>query len=102
MTDRKKFDETELPPLEKWVNSLDGDKIDINATNLIEAKENFNQFNCRSLRDYHDLSLSCDTMLRNFALSAIKHMALTVLLISPIQFWLVTLSGGSVKLMLNC
>ena len=26
MTDRKKFDEKELPPLEKWVNSLDGDK----------------------------------------------------------------------------
>ena len=101
MTDRKKFDETELPPLEKWVNSLDGEKIAIDADNLIEAKEVFNQFNCRSLCDYHDL-LSCDTLLWNFSLSAMKHMALTVLIISPLQFWLVTLSSGSVKLMLNC
>ena len=63
MTDRKKFDEKELPPLEKWVNSLDGDKIAISADNLVEAKEVFNQFNCQNLRDYHDLYLSCDTLL---------------------------------------
>ena len=42
MTDRKKFNEKELPPLEKWVNSLDGDKIAISADNLVEAKEVFN------------------------------------------------------------
>ena len=89
MTDRKKFDEKELPPLEKWVNSLEGDKIAINADNLVEAKEVFNQFNCQNLRDYHDLYLSCDTLLlacvlRNFALSAMKQMALIVLIISPL------------------
>ena len=53
MTDRKKFDEKELPPLEKCVNSYDGDKIDID--NLVEAKKVSNQFNCQNLRDYHDL-----------------------------------------------
>ena len=63
MTDRKKFDEKELPHLEKWANSLDGDKIAINADNLVEAKEVFNQFDCQNLRDYHDLYLSCDTLI---------------------------------------
>ena len=47
-------------------NSLDGDKIAINADNLVEAKEVFNQFNCQNLRDYHDLYLSCDTLLLAF------------------------------------
>ena len=65
MTDRKNFDEKELPLLKKWVNSLDGDKVDINADYLIEDKEVFNQFNCQNLRDYHDLCLSCDTLLQN-------------------------------------
>ena len=45
------------------MNSLDGDKIAISADNLVEAKEVFNQFNCQKLRDYHDLYLSCDTLL---------------------------------------
>ena len=61
--DRKKFDEKDLPPLEKWVNSLDGDKIAIIDDNLVEAKEVFKQFNCQNLRDYHDFFLSCDTLL---------------------------------------
>ena len=38
-------------------------KIAINADNLIEANEFFNQFNCQNLRDYHDLHLSCDTFI---------------------------------------
>ena len=63
MTDRKKFDQRELPPLEKRVKSLDGDKIAIFADNLIEAMELFNQFIYQNLRDYHDLYFSCDTLL---------------------------------------
>ena len=63
MTDRKKFDEKELPPLKNLVNSLDGDKIAINADNLVDAKEVFNQCSCQNLRDYHDLYLSCETLL---------------------------------------
>ena len=63
MTDREKFDEKESRPLEKWVNSLDEDKNAIIADNLVEAKIVFNQFNCQNLRDYHDFSLSCDTLL---------------------------------------
>ena len=38
MTDCKKFDEKELPPLKKGANSLEGDKIAINSEYLIEAK----------------------------------------------------------------
>ena len=30
---------------------------------MVEAKEVFNQFNCQNLRNYHDVYLSCDTLL---------------------------------------
>ena len=63
MTDRKNFEEKDLPPIQNWENSLDGDKIAINADKLVEAKEVFNQFNCQNLRNYHDVYLSCDTLL---------------------------------------
>ena len=46
-----------------WVNSLDGDKVAINADDLIETKEVFNHNICQNMGDYHDLYLSCDTLL---------------------------------------
>ena len=50
-TDRKNFDEKELPPHKNWSKSLVGDKIAIKADDLVEAKEVFNQFSCQSLRE---------------------------------------------------
>ena len=63
MTDRKKSNEKEFLPLEKWVSSLDGDKKATKADNLVEEKEIFNRFNCQSPRKNHELYLSCDTLL---------------------------------------
>ena len=39
MTDRKKFEEKGLPPIENWEKSLDGDKIAINADKLVEQRK---------------------------------------------------------------
>ena len=63
MTERKSLDVKEMPPLEKWVNSLNGGEIAINADKLIEINEVFNQFKYQCLCDYQDLYLSCDTLL---------------------------------------
>ena len=48
------------------MNSLDGGKVAINVDILIGAEEVFNQFHCQVLRDYHDVYLSCDTLLLAF------------------------------------
>ena len=39
------------------------DKIAIKADNLIQEKEVLNQLNCQSLRDYHEIYLSNDSLL---------------------------------------
>ena len=63
MTDRSKFAETELPPLEKWKNSLDNGKLQITEEELQKTKTVFETFQCRNLEDYHNLYLKCDTLL---------------------------------------
>ena len=100
MTDRKKFDEKELPPFKKWVNSLDGDKTANNADNLVEAKEVFTQFN---LRDYHDLYLSCDTLLLACVFEEFRSISYeTYSLDCAHHFTASNLAGDAFKLMLNC
>ena len=61
-TDRSKFAETEHPSLEKMKNSLDNGKLQI-TEELLKAKPFFDTFQCRSLEDYHNLYLKCDTLL---------------------------------------
>ena len=61
MTDRSKFAETEIPPLEKWKNSLDNGKFQITEEELQKANTGFDTFQCRNLEDYHNLYLKCDT-----------------------------------------
>ena len=63
MTDRSKLAETELPPIEKWKNSLDNGKMQITEEELQKAKTVFATFQCRNLEDYHNLYLKCDTLL---------------------------------------
>ena len=63
MTDRSKFAEKELPPLEKWKNSLDNGKLQIIEEEPQKAKAVFDTFQCRNLEDYHNLYLKCDTLL---------------------------------------
>ena len=55
MTDRSKFAETQLPPLETWKNSLDNAKLQITEENLQKAKTVFETFQCCNLEDYHNL-----------------------------------------------
>ena len=63
MTDRSKFAETELPPFEKWKNSLDNGNFQIKEEELQKAKTVFDTFQCRNLEDYHKLYLKCDKLL---------------------------------------
>ena len=58
-----KFNEKDLPSIEFWKNSLNGGEISITETNYAHAERVFVTFGCKTLGDYHDLYLKCDTLL---------------------------------------
>ena len=58
-----KFEDHELPPLSEWRNRLQNDEISITEQQLEEAKHVFHTFGCQNMGDYHDLYLTCDTLL---------------------------------------
>ena len=56
-----KFNETKLPPINEFYSKL-------NNTNILEDDYNyaqtvFNTFNCKTIRNYHNLSLKTDVLL---------------------------------------
>ena len=61
MNSFKKFIETELPNKDKFFSSLKNE--DIRAKNYEKAKNMWNTFNIKNLREYHDLYLKTDVLL---------------------------------------
>ena len=57
----ERFNECQLPPKEKFYNSLNDHHI--TDEDYIHAQLVYNQFNCRNLGDYHDLYLLTDALL---------------------------------------
>ena len=63
MSDRSKFADQELPPLEMWKNTLDNGKITISSQELEKAKHMWEIFECRTMQDCHDCYLKLDVAL---------------------------------------
>ncbi len=57
----KKFDKTELPPIEAFYSSLT--KSGIEPEEYEYAQKIWKAFNCKTLKDYHDLYLQTDVLL---------------------------------------
>ena len=57
------FEEKVLPPLSEWKNTLQGRKVTISKTDNNHAQTVFSKFGCQNVGDYHDLYLTCDTLL---------------------------------------
>ena len=62
MSNRLKFDEQNLPPFSAWGKSLKGGKINV-SEDLQHAQTVFDKFNCINLEQYHNIYLTCDTLL---------------------------------------
>jgi hypothetical protein len=60
-TDRSKFLETSLPPIDKFYSSLTEECI--TPEEYERAKLIWTTFNCKTLQDYHDLYLMTDVLL---------------------------------------
>ena len=58
----EKLNETKLPDLAVWKNILKGDEVSLTQSEFEQALQVFNTFKCRSLKDYHDVYLTVDTL----------------------------------------
>ena len=74
MNNVERFHETELPPHEKFHNTL-ADK-DITKKQYHHAQQVWAAFNCKTLKDYHDIYLT--SVIRHLADVFVIHVSITV------------------------
>ena len=75
----EKLDEHQLPPKKEFYSKLNDE--DISDEDYQHALNVFQKFNCKSIRDYHDLYLKSDVLLlsdvfENFRKTCLKHYKL--------------------------
>ena len=81
-----RFNETQLSPIDKFYSKLTDEKI--KDTDYIHAQQVWNEFNCKTLGDYHDLYLKTDVVLladvfQTFRKPAWAHISLILCTITP-------------------
>ena len=75
----EKFKETKLPPIENFHSQLNDENI--SQEDYDHAQNVFKTFNCKTLRDYHNLYVKADVLLladvfENFRKTCMKHYQL--------------------------
>ena len=75
----KKFSETQLPPREEFYSKLNDEHV--SEEDFYHAIRVWKVFNCKTIRDYHDLYLKSDVLLladvfENFRKTCLKHYSL--------------------------
>ena len=83
--------ETQLPPIEKFHSKLNDE--DVKQEEYERAIKMWNKFNCRTLRDYHDLYLSLDVTLLCDVFEHFREMAMRDYGLDPLHNY--TLPGFS-------
>lgn len=63
MNSPEKFNETQLPPLCEWRNTLADGEVLLTEKEFQDAQKVYTVFHCRNLGDYHDLYLTVDVLL---------------------------------------
>ena len=63
ITSEQVFEKIVLPPLSKWKNTLHCGGVRISGTDYTHACTVFSKFGCQNIGDYHDLYLTCETLL---------------------------------------
>ena len=84
-TDPSEFEETCLPPKEKFYSALNESEITDDDYN--RAQEAWNVFNCATLRDYHDAYLKTDVLLLADVFENFREMCLKNYGLEPAHFY---------------
>ena len=81
----ERFDETELPPIEKFYSSLLG--FNISPEDYKHAQKVWKTFNCKTLADYHDLYLKTDVNLLSDAFENFRNICLQQYKLDPANYY---------------
>ena len=87
----ERFEETQLPPKEKFYSSLTDESI--SDSDYQHAQEVWATFNCKNLKDYHDVYLSSDVLLLADVFENFRRTALSTYKLDPAHY--LTLPGYS-------
>ena len=87
MSSRTKFSDTQLLPLEKWGNTLDGGNVKIIDSNLAHANRLWEIFCSRTLQDYHDAYLIIDCWLLTWFCEFHRELSFTTYKLDCMHFF---------------
>ena len=63
ITSEQVFEEKVLRPLSEWKNTLHGGEVTISKSDYNHAQTVFSKFGCQNIGGYHDLNLTCNTLI---------------------------------------
>ena len=81
----ERFDETELPPIEKFYSSLSGSNI--STEDYEHALNAWKTFKCKTLGDYHDLYLKTDVNLLADVFENLRNICLQQYKLDPANYY---------------
>jgi len=84
MTDRSKFAETELPPIDAFYDTLNDEPLD--PKDYTRAQQTWHHFGIRSMQQYHDHYLLSDTLLLADVFENFRNDTLNEHCLDPLHF----------------
>jgi hypothetical protein len=85
MTDRTKFDETCLPDIKQFFSKLTDS--DITEDDYRRAQSIWTEFNCKTMKDYHDHYLKTDVLLLADVFEAFRVTAMDAYKLDPLHYY---------------
>ena len=80
-----RFDETKLPPIDKFYSSLSDKKI--TDKDYEHAKKVWKEFDCKTLGDYHDLYLKTDVVLLADVFQKFRETCMKAYKLDPLHYY---------------
>ena len=80
-----RFNETQLPPIDKFYSKLSDEKI--NDVDYEHAQKVWNEFNCKTIGDYHDLYLKTDVVLLADVFQTFRKTCMDSYKLDPLHYY---------------
>ena len=91
VTSREKFEDTQLPPIEAFYNTLTDEPLDVK--DYERAQETWTRFGMRTLRDYHDHYLKSDVLLLADIMENFRDTIMEEHKLDCLHFYIIALFG---------